>query len=201
MPSTLVATHASEHWVKRKRWSSHHGNPQETLFSVSIMNTLIWCCSIVTFNFIHFDPIASQSHKEPSSFWWLSKRNENQPPVRTGGPVMWPTRKGEPAVRTGNSWKQTTCEGNARIPPSYEFSGQASKSPWLLWPNPPYLKQINSLHWTTKLPNAEVLHHDFCTCSFGSFACVLQLCKRALGKMKLVIKTSCQPHRNICRYR
>ena len=73
---------------------------------------------------------------------------------------MWPTTKGEPAVKTGNSWKQTTCEGNARIPPSYVFSGQASKSFWLLWPNPPYLQQINSLHWTTKLPNAQVLHHD-----------------------------------------
>ena len=36
--STLVVTHASEHWVKRKRWSSHHGNPQETLFSISMMN-------------------------------------------------------------------------------------------------------------------------------------------------------------------
>ena len=160
MPWTLVATHGSEHWVKRKRWSSHQGNLQETLFSVSIMHIWSDVARKFIFEFIHFDPIASQSHKEPSSIRWRNKRNENQPPVRTGGPVMWPTTKGEPAVKTGNSWKQTTCEGNARIPPSYVFSGQASKSFWLLWPNPPYLQQINSLHWTTKLPNARVLHHD-----------------------------------------
>ena len=38
-----------------------------------------------------------------------------------------------------------------------------------------------------------ILHLQFCL-----FACVLQLCKRALGKMQLVIQTSCQPHWNIC---
>ena len=165
--STLVVTHASEHWVKRKRWSSHHGNPQETLFSISMMNIFYLMLLDSQIQFYPFWPNCfAVSQRTIQLLMTQHKRNENQPPVRTGGPVMLPTRKGEPAVRTGNSWKQTTCEGNARIPPSYEFSGQASKSPWLLWPNPSYLKQIRSLHWVA-WSFTTILHLQFwfvCIC-------------------------------------
>ena len=72
--STLVVTHASEHWVKRKRWSSHHGNPQETLFSISMMNMFYLMLLDGQIQFYPFWPNCFAVSQRTIQLWWLSTK-------------------------------------------------------------------------------------------------------------------------------